>query len=215
MACGRCSQGYLGLSHSRFQASGLCRRALTKISPILQHDTSVGRSRIGSWRRGVMHPPPGRHSNTPKIHRSVLFSRARAGARLPAIELRRAGSARESGCGNDFFPAVCARMSDEPKIKAVIFDMDGVLTDSEPLITAAAVAMFQEKGLTVQPEDFCPFVGTGDDRYIRGVAEKYNFAVDLPRPRNGLTRFISNGCRQDWKRFPAPSDWFGSARMQD
>lgn len=32
--------------------------------------------------------------------------------------------------------------------RAVIFDMDGVLTDSEPLINAAAVAMFREKGLT-------------------------------------------------------------------
>lgn len=31
-------------------------------------------------------------------------------------------------------------------MKAVIFDMDGVLTDSEPLINAAAVAMFRERG---------------------------------------------------------------------
>jgi HAD superfamily hydrolase (TIGR01509 family) len=65
-------------------------------------------------------------------------------------------------------------------IRAVIFDMDGVLTDSEPLINAAAIAMFKEKGLTVQPEDFLPFVGTGEDRYIGGVAEKYHFQLDLP-----------------------------------
>src|SRR6266568_190044 len=65
-------------------------------------------------------------------------------------------------------------------IRAVIFDMDGVLTDSEPLINAAAIAMFKEKGLTVQPEDFLPFVGTGEDRYIGGVAEKYQFPLDLP-----------------------------------
>src|SRR6266516_2359010 len=83
-------------------------------------------------------------------------------------------------CGNDFFSAVCGRMSDDRKIEAVIFDMDGVLTDSEPLINEAAVAMFQEKGLAVQPEDFRPFVGTAEDRYIGGVAEKYNFPVDLP-----------------------------------
>ena len=36
-------------------------------------------------------------------------------------------------------------------MKAVIFDMDGVLTDSEPLICAAAMAMFREHGLTVRP----------------------------------------------------------------
>jgi HAD superfamily hydrolase (TIGR01509 family) len=71
-------------------------------------------------------------------------------------------------------------MSDQLAIRAVIFDMDGVLTDSEPLINAAAIAMFKEKGLTVQPEDFLPFVGAGEDRYLGGVAEKYRFPLDLP-----------------------------------
>jgi HAD superfamily hydrolase (TIGR01509 family) len=66
------------------------------------------------------------------------------------------------------------------KIQAVLFDMDGVLADSEPLINAAAIAMFKEKGLTVQPEDFLPFVGAGEDRYIGGVAETYHFPLDLP-----------------------------------
>jgi len=63
-------------------------------------------------------------------------------------------------------------------IRAVIFDMDGVLTDSEPLINEAAIAMFKEKGLTVQPEDFIPFVGAGEERYVGGVAEKYNFPLN-------------------------------------
>ena len=70
-------------------------------------------------------------------------------------------------------------MSDAGEIRAVIFDMDGVLTDSEPLICAAAVAMFKEKGLAVQPEDFRPFVGTGENRYLGGVAEKYGFPLDI------------------------------------
>ncbi len=65
------------------------------------------------------------------------------------------------------------------KIRAVIFDVDGVLVDSEPLINAAAIAMFKEKGLTVQPKDFEPFVGAGEERYIGGVAEKYHFPLDL------------------------------------
>ncbi len=65
------------------------------------------------------------------------------------------------------------------RIHAVIFDMDGVLTDSEPLICAAAVAMFNEKGLHVQPQDFKPFVGTGENRYLGGVAEKYGFPLDI------------------------------------
>jgi HAD superfamily hydrolase (TIGR01509 family) len=64
-------------------------------------------------------------------------------------------------------------------LQAVIFDMDGVLTDSEPLINAAAVAMFREEGLIVQPEDFIPFVGTGENRYLGGVAEKYRFPIEI------------------------------------
>ncbi|MGE5775164.1 MAG: HAD family hydrolase, partial [Chloroflexota bacterium] len=65
------------------------------------------------------------------------------------------------------------------KVRAVIFDMDGVLVDSEPLINAAAIMMFKEKGLVVQPDDFLPFVGAGEERYIGGVAEKYHFPLDL------------------------------------
>ena len=70
------------------------------------------------------------------------------------------------------------------KIRAVIFDMDGVLTDSEPLINEAAIAMFKEKGLDVQPEDFIPFVGAGEERYVGGVAEKYNFPLDPVAAKN-------------------------------
>ncbi len=63
--------------------------------------------------------------------------------------------------------------------EGVIFDMDGVLLDSEPFICKAACMMFAERGLTVQPEDFLPFVGAGENRYIGGVAEKYGFPVDI------------------------------------
>ena len=68
-------------------------------------------------------------------------------------------------------------------IHAVIFDLDGVLVNSEPLINAAAIAMFKEKGLLVQPEDFLPFVGAGEDRYIGGVAEKYHFLLDVSQAK--------------------------------
>ncbi len=74
-------------------------------------------------------------------------------------------------------------MADMIQIRAVIFDMDGVLTDSEPLINAAAIEMFREQGLKVRPEDFTPFVGAGENRYIGGVAEKYGFAVDITRAK--------------------------------
>lgn len=70
------------------------------------------------------------------------------------------------------------------KIRAVIFDMDGVLVDSEPLINQAAIAMFRERGLTVKPEDFLPFVGTGEERYVGGVAEAYGLSIDPVEAKN-------------------------------
>lgn len=66
-------------------------------------------------------------------------------------------------------------------VRAVIFDMDGVLTDSEPLINASAIAAYGELGLAVEPEDFLPFVGAGEDRYLGGVAEARGYQIDLPR----------------------------------
>jgi len=55
----------------------------------------------------------------------------------------------------------------------VLFDMDGVLVDTEPLIQKAAILGLREYGADPVPEDFVPFIGTGEDRFIGGVAEKY------------------------------------------
>jgi HAD superfamily hydrolase (TIGR01509 family) len=64
-------------------------------------------------------------------------------------------------------------------LRGVILDMDGVIVDSEPFICEAAMQFFAEKGIQVQPEDFAPFVGTGENRYIGGVAEKYGYPLNL------------------------------------
>ncbi|NIA17502.1 MAG: HAD-IA family hydrolase, partial [Planctomycetes bacterium] len=63
------------------------------------------------------------------------------------------------------------------------FDMDGVLLDSEPFIIKAATQMFAERGLHVQPEDFHPFTGAGEKRFLGGVAKKYDFDFDVERDK--------------------------------
>ena len=68
-------------------------------------------------------------------------------------------------------------------LRGVIFDMDGVLVDSEEFICRAAIAMFAEHGVRVAPEDFRPFVGTGENRYLGGVAEKHGFKLDIERDK--------------------------------
>jgi beta-phosphoglucomutase len=64
-------------------------------------------------------------------------------------------------------------------IKGVLFDMDGVLVDSEEFICKAAIEMFRENGIDAKPEDFVPFVGMGENRYIGGVAYKYRLEADI------------------------------------
>jgi HAD superfamily hydrolase (TIGR01509 family) len=64
-------------------------------------------------------------------------------------------------------------------IKGVLFDMDGVLVDSEAFICKAAIEMFRELGIIAKPADFQPFVGMGENRFIGGVAEKYNLKLDI------------------------------------
>src|SRR5689334_18566872 len=65
------------------------------------------------------------------------------------------------------------------RLCGVIFDVDGVLVDSEPFIAEAAIRMFEEKGVTVRPEEFRPFVGMGEDRFIGGVAEARGVPLDI------------------------------------
>ena len=63
---------------------------------------------------------------------------------------------------------------------AIVFDMDGVLCDSEPFIAAAtAEALRRRYGITVTREDFTPFIGAGDDRFILGGAEVHGVTGDL------------------------------------
>lgn len=64
----------------------------------------------------------------------------------------------------------------------LIFDVDGVLADTEALIADATAAMFREfYGVDLTPEDFRPFIGTGAVRYTVGPAEKLGIAIDVEK----------------------------------
>jgi len=64
------------------------------------------------------------------------------------------------------------------KYKAILFDMDGVLIESEWLMRATAMQSLAEHGVQAKHEDFLEFTGTGEDRFIGGVAEKYGLTYD-------------------------------------
>lgn len=61
--------------------------------------------------------------------------------------------------------------------------MDGVLVLSEPFIAEAATRMFAEKGYRVRDDEFRPFIGMGEDRFIGGVAEARGIPLDRARDK--------------------------------
>jgi len=99
------------------------------------------------------------------------------------------------------------------KISAILFDMDGVLVDSEGFIFEAAKQMFAEHGVRVRSEEALAFVGTGEDNFLIGMGRLHGFEIDLARdkartyqlyeelvrnempPMKGVTMFIRQ-CRE-------------------
>jgi len=64
-------------------------------------------------------------------------------------------------------------------IKAILFDLDGVLVDSEKVIGKIALDVFKEEGLDVIEEDLYRFVGGGDRIFIDGISKLYNKELDF------------------------------------
>jgi HAD superfamily hydrolase (TIGR01509 family) len=90
-------------------------------------------------------------------------------------------------------------------ITAVLFDMDGVLVDSEPIINAAAIRALAEFGIAARPEDFEPFVGAGEDRYVGGVAELHGRTF-VPEMKHRTYRWYLKLLPGMGKAFPGAKD---------
>lgn len=100
-------------------------------------------------------------------------------------------------------------------IQGVLFDMDGVLVDSEEFICQAAIAMFKEKGVDVKPEDFLPFVGKGENQYLGGVAEKHNFPVDIEKVKARTYQIYEEIVRGKLKALPGVKDFIEKAKTRN
>lgn len=58
-------------------------------------------------------------------------------------------------------------------LEGVIFDLDGVLIDSEPIHAAAKRRVFEERGIEVPESVYDEFKGQTDEQVLRYVAENY------------------------------------------
>lgn len=99
--------------------------------------------------------------------------------------------------------------------KGIIFDMDGVLCDSEPFILEAAVTMFRTiHGCKTEAQDFEPFVGAGEDRYLGGVAEKYGVSLDMPKDKIRTYEIYLDKIKGRLTPLPGIHDFVGKCRKR-
>ena len=86
-------------------------------------------------------------------------------------------------------------------IRLVIFDMDGVLVDSERAITLAAMQALHERNIPAKFEDFKPFTGMGERVFIGSVAEQYGvpFSEDM---RSDTYRIYCDTAKERVSVFP-------------
>ena len=100
-------------------------------------------------------------------------------------------------------------------LKAVIFDMDGVLVDTEELIYLAAKEMFNEHGIQVTREDFKPFIGTGEDNYLGGVARKYDFPINIKRDKQRTYEIYSRIAPEKIKLLPGVTSFIDKCKRKN
>ncbi len=98
-------------------------------------------------------------------------------------------------------------------MRGILFDMDGVLCDSEPFLYEAARQMFEERyNLRLAREDFAPFVGTGEDRYLGGVAEVKGISLRMPDDKEYTYVIYLEIIRGRLRALPGVHDFIKAAR---
>ena len=101
------------------------------------------------------------------------------------------------------------------QLQAVIFDMDGVMVDSEPIYFASNGKVFSDLGFTVSHDDYAQFVGLDAAR----MWARLKILHDLPQPVDELVGMEADGMvagllAADLEAMPGLHDLIESLRSQ-
>ena len=80
------------------------------------------------------------------------------------------------------------------KKKTILFDLDGVTINTEPLYTAAEIKLFAEYDIKIPPEDWHLFRGCSEKDFYKRSMKKYNI-------KENKNIFIEKGRRYVLKEF--------------
>lgn len=99
------------------------------------------------------------------------------------------------------------------RIRGIVFDMDGVLCDSEELMAEASCAMFREThGVSPSTSDFHEFMGRGSESYFGGVGRKHGVTAVLPRDRDRTYEIFREVIRGRLRPLPGVLEFTTAAR---
>lgn len=88
-------------------------------------------------------------------------------------------------------------------MKYVIFDVDGVLIDSEKVITTAASRALAERGINAGIEDFMPYIGAGEEKFITELAKKHKKEEFIDEMLERMFELYEQTVYTELKTFPS------------
>ncbi len=91
-------------------------------------------------------------------------------------------------------------------MNTVLFDMDGVLVNSEPVIIKAATRALAEVGITATREFFEPFLGAGEEFFIVGPCKDAGIPEKTEETMNAMYRYYNETVYQELMVYPHAAD---------
>ncbi len=85
--------------------------------------------------------------------------------------------------------------------EAIIFDMDGVLINSEPFYMEVEKENFRKLGLTISEEEHRTFQGTATDLMWKTLKAKYKISYSIPELVE-MTNSVVTPYFQSLKKYP-------------
>ncbi len=94
------------------------------------------------------------------------------------------------------------------KIRAIVFDFDGVVVDSEPLYKRAEEKFFTEYGVTIPSNDWKYFKGLSEEGFFKLASEKYGISVHSEKLRNRSRELFLEEIKHNLRYLPGFEKFF-------